>query len=410
MKLSEIAGILNGKLVGADHEIRYFTSDSRSCENGDLFFALKGQKADGHDFVKEVYSKGAFSVVSKEIDFSPYIIVNDVKKSMIDLANSKIRSCTKIAITGSNGKTTTKELLFTFLSKHGKVLKTEGNLNTDVGISLSILNGPFDPEFCIMEMGAQMPGDIEYLSNLFNPDISIITLVGSAHSSFINVPMEKSSIAKHTKKFVIYDGDSRLSLEGKGIIYTEFLRLVGYKDLKTIVQISDSKIMLKGLWGRGQIKDLNMALTLLSQLGLSFDIKDFEHLELLPGRMKAERIGNYLLVDDTYNSSPESLENAVAACASLGEVIWVLSPMKELKEDENLKNKLISMYEHFRPKAVFTFENEGFYPFGISYDLDKFLSVLKENDVILVKGSRFYRMEKIIEKIKEELKRLESPR
>ncbi|BBJ27540.1 UDP-N-acetylmuramoyl-tripeptide--D-alanyl-D-alanine ligase [Athalassotoga saccharophila] len=404
MRLSEISRSLNGELKGEDREIKHFRSDSRQCEEGDLFFALKGQNADGHDFVAEVYSKGSIAVVSRKIDFSPYILVEDVKKGMIDLARSKIKRSLKIAITGSNGKTTTKEFLFHLLSKHGKVLKTEGNLNTDVGISLSILNGISNPDFCVMEMGAQMPFDIEYLSSTFNPDISIITLAGSAHSAFIDVVKEKSSIAKHTKDFVIYDGDPRLSLEGKGIIYDQFVHLKGYDSLKTIVEVNGSRSILNGIWGDGQIKDLNMALTLLSRIGIDFNVSDLEGLEIPPSRMNVEKIRNYLLIDDTYNASPESLENAARTCAHLGKVVWVIAPMKELKEDENLKQKLLKLYEELKPKAVFTFQNENFYPFGIPYNLDKFLNILEKNDVILVKGSRFYHMEEIVRQIKEALK------
>ncbi len=404
MRLSEISKLMNGELKGEDKEIKHFRSDSRQCEKDDLFFALKGQNADGHDFVKEVYSKGSVAVVSRKIDFSTYILVEDVKKGMIDLARSKINKSLKIAITGSNGKTTTKEFLFHLLSKHGNVLKTEGNLNTDVGISISILNGIANPDFCVMEMGAQMPFDIEYLSSTFNPDISIITLVGSAHSAFIDVAKEKSSIAKHTKDFVIYDGDPRLSLEGKGVIYDRFVHLKGYDSLKTIVELNGSRVILEGIWGDGQIKDLNMALTLLSRIGLTFGTSDLEGLKMPPSRMNIEKVGDYLLVDDTYNASPESFENAARTCANLGRSVWVIAPMKELKEDENLKKNLLSLYEEIKPKAVFTFQNENFYPFGIPYNLDKFLNILERNDVILVKGSRFYRMEDIVGQIKEALK------
>jgi len=404
LRLSEISRFLNGELIGEDREVKNFKSDSRQCGADDLFFALKGQNADGHDFVKEIYSKGSTAVVSRRIDFSPYILVEDVKKSMIDFARSKIKGSLKIAITGSNGKTTTKEFLFHLLSKHGRVLKTEGNLNTDVGISLSILNGISNPDFCVMEMGAQMPFDIEYLSSTFNPDISIITLAGSAHSAFIDVVKEKSSIAKHTKDFVIYDGDPRLALEGKGVVYDQFVRLKGYDALKTIVEINGSRLILDGIWGDGQIKDLNMALTLLSRIGLTFSISDLENLEIPSSRMKVEKIGDYLLVDDTYNASPESFENTARTCANLGKVVWIIAPMKELKEDENLKNKFLSLYEELKPKHVFTFQNENFYPFGIPYNLDKFLNILEKNDVILVKGSRFYHMEDILKQIREALK------
>ncbi|MGC8544437.1 UDP-N-acetylmuramoyl-tripeptide--D-alanyl-D-alanine ligase [Athalassotoga sp.] len=405
MKLSELAFIARGKLVGKDEEIAGFKSDSRECLSGDLFFALKGEKSDGHYFLKDVYSKGSFAVVDREIDFSPYVIVDDVRKRMLSLALSKIEKSVKIAITGSNGKTTTKEILSALLSDHGKVLKTEGNMNTDVGISLSILNGISDPDFSVIEMGAQKPGDIENLASIFKPDLSVITLVGSAHSAFIDVPKEKSSIANYTKNTVIYDGDVRLNLRDKGLIYTEFVKLKGYKDLKTLVELDGKIFFMNEIWGSGQIKDLNMALSVLEYLGINFNSFDIEKIQMPSGRMNFERIGKYFLVDDTYNASPESFLNAVTTCAKFGNTIWILAPMKELNMD-GVKEQLMNFFLRLKPKMVFTVENDDFYPFGIPYDLDKFLNILNSNDVILVKGSRFYKMERIVKEIKEELKKL----
>jgi len=405
LKLSQIAVAVNGRLVGQDEEISKFKSDSRECQKNDLFFALKGEKLDGHDFLEEVYLKGAFAVVERETNFSPRLIVGDVRSSMLNLAISKISNSTKIAITGSNGKTTTKEILSAMLSNHGKVLKTEGNMNTDVGISLSILNGCEDPDFTVMEMGTQKTGDIEKLSSIFEPDISVITIVGSAHSAFIDVPKEKSSIANHTKKVVIYDGDARLNLHGKGIIYTEFVKLEGYKDLKTLIKLDGKSLFLNGIWGSGQIKDLNMALSVLEYLKIDFNPDEIEKIQIPEGRMNFQRLGKYFLVDDTYNASPESFMNTAETCANFGEVIWILAPMKELKTD-GIKEKLMNAFLTLKPKAVFTIENDDFYPFGIPYDLDKFLNILNSNDVILVKGSRFYQMERIVREIKEELKKL----
>ncbi len=385
MKLSELAFIARGKLVGKDEEIAGFKSDSRECLSGDLFFALKGEKSDGHYFLKDVYSKGSFAVVDREIDFSPYVIVDDVRKRMLSLALSKIEKSVKIAITGSNGKTTTKEILSALLSDHGKVLKTEGNMNTDVG--------------------AQKPGDIENLASIFKPDLSVITLVGSAHSAFVDVPKEKSSIANHTKNTVIYDGDVRLNLRDKGLIYTEFVKLKGYKDLKTLVELDGKVFFMNEIWGSGQIKDLNMALSVLEYLGINFNSVDIEKIQMPSGRMNFERIGKYFLVDDTYNASPESFLNAVTTCAKFGNTIWILAPMKELNMD-GVKEQLMDFFLRLKPKMVFTVENDDFYPFGIPYDLDKFLNILNSNDVILVKGSRFYKMERIVKEIKEELKKL----
>jgi UDP-N-acetylmuramoyl-tripeptide--D-alanyl-D-alanine ligase len=401
LRLAEVSSKIDGKLVGKDEKISKFITDSRACKNGDLFFAMKGERLDGHDFIKDVYAKGGFCVSEHPIPFSPYILVKNSKDSLLKLALSKIEPVFKIAITGSNGKTTTKEILSALLEKHGKVLKTEGNLNTDIGISLSILNGPSDPDFCVIEIGAQFPGDVGKISEIFSPDLSIVTSVGSAHSEFIDVPKEKSSIASYTKDAVIYDGDQRLSLENKGIVYKRFVEFEAYDGLKTLLKSGNKRIVLSEIWGEGQIKDLNMALSTLNYMGIKWKVEDLEFIDL--PRMKAERIGSYFLVDDTYNASPESLFNSAKAFSRIGRVIWVLAPMKELKKD-GIEEMLKGFFEELSPKAVFKVnDDENFYPFGMAYTFEKLFQILEKNDIILVKGSRFYKMEKVVQEIKEGL-------
>ncbi len=407
MKLSEITFKINGKLTGIDQNVAHFRADSRECGRGDLFFAIRGERHDGHDFVEDIYKKGGYAVTEHEIPFSPYISVENSKRALIDLAVAKVGSVFKIAITGSNGKTTTKEILSKLLEKHGKVLRTEGNFNTDIGISLSLLNGVEEPQFCVIEMGAQHPGEIERLSSIFPPDISVITSIGSAHSAFIDVAKEKSSIAIHTKLLVIHDGNSRLGDFGKkGKLYTESVKLDGYTDMNTLISFNGKPFILRGIWGEGQIKDLNMALSVIDRMNLNWNIEDLEKIILPDGRLKVEKIERYFIADDTYNASPESLFNSVQTVSRLGKAIWILAPMRELK-DENLQKRLREIFEKFKPKHVFTFSNEeNFYPFGEPYDFMKLLEILEENDFILVKGSRFYEMEKIVDEIKGGLKKL----
>ena len=406
MKLSEISQILGGRLIGDDAEISFFCSDSRKSQKNALFFALKGEKTDGHNFVCEVYKAGGFAVVKKEIKGSSHIMVKDVRASLMSLAAWKVkRSSFKIAVTGSNGKTTTKNAIASLLKNHGRVCKTIENLNTDVGISLSILNNPENPKYCVMEIGARFSGDVERVAKIFEPDLSVITSIGSSHSALMDVVREKSSISKYTKGIVIYDGDDRVKkrVENKGKILKSHICDVKYEDLYTLVKIGKSEVKLNGIWGKGQIKDLELALNVMDELKLKWTPKELENLFLSEGRMCFKRIKDFIVVDDTYNANLESLENVAKTAFDLRgrNVMWVLAPMKEI-EIEDLDEKLMNIFKRFHPKDVFTV-GEKFYPFGRPYSVEKITKKVKPNDIVIVKGSRAYKMERIAKEIREAL-------
>ncbi len=405
MKLSEISRIIGGKLTGDDAEVSFFCSDSRKCQKNSLFFALKGEKTDGHNFAQEVYKTGGFAVVNREVAGSSHIIVKDVRTSLMNLAAWKMRRSFKIAITGSNGKTTTKDIIASLLENHGRVCKTIGNFNTDVGISLSILNGPENPKYCVIEIGARFQGDVEGVARIFEPDLSVITSIGSAHSAFMNVVREKSSISKYTKGFVIYDGDERVKkkIKSKGKIFEKHVCKVKYEGLNTIVKIEENEAKLRGIWGNGQIKDLELALNVMDELRLRWTPKELGKLSLSHDRMHFKYIKDFLLVDDTYNASLESLENTAKMAFDLRgrNVIWILAPMKEIRI-ENLDEKLMNVFRRFQPKGAFTV-GEKFYPFGRPYSIEEITKEVKPNDIVIVKGSRAYKMERIAKEIEEAL-------
>ncbi len=403
MKLSEVAYKINGTLVGGDREISDFQTDSRKCKENSLFFTLKGNKHDGHEFLHDVYKVGGMAIVEKKTNFVPHIEVENSLKSLTSLAFSKIKNSLRIAVTGSCGKTTTKDMIAFLLQQHGRVVKTRGNLNTDVGISLSILNAQEDaPQYAVLEMGARFVGDVKYLAKIFRPHISLITCVGSAHSKYIDPIVEKSSIAEETEKFVLFN-DEKLEklLGGKGKKSKKYVKNVVYDGLNTIVEIDGKRYSLKGIWGEGQISDLELSLSLMDELGLSYDVEEMSHFIFPQNRMHVEKIGDFVLINDTYNSNLESMENAakVAWKLSQGRSVWVLAPMEEI-ENSYVMEKMHALREKYDPKIIFNVK-EGFYPFGEAFSIKKLKSSLETGMVILVKGSRVYELEKIAEEIKD---------
>ena len=189
--------------------------DTRTLRKGDIFFALAGPNYDGHQFISSAIKKGASAIISNapSLEFKEkVVIVNDVLKSLVSLGKfSRKRNNGKIiAITGSSGKTTVKEMSALLLNKFGKIHYSEASYNNKIGVSLSLARMPADADFSIFELGMNQSGEISYLSNLVKPHVALINNVGSAHIGYLK---SKKEIEK--AKIEILDG---LALNGKLIL------------------------------------------------------------------------------------------------------------------------------------------------------------------------------------------------
>jgi len=186
MKLSQAAEYMNGQLSGEDSIFSAVKIDSRNVGKGDLFIALKGLNHDAHDYVESIdESDIAGFVISKDVETTkPSIKVDDTRIALGQLAKGWRKEFSKtkfIGITGSNGKTTVKEMLLAILSLEGNSSATEGNFNNDIGMPLTLLSVDKDKDFAIIEMGANHPGEIEYLSKIANADVVLVNNAGPAH-------------------------------------------------------------------------------------------------------------------------------------------------------------------------------------------------------------------------------------
>lgn len=183
-RLSELAAETHGKLSGIDVQIRSVSTDSRNIKSGDLYVALTGPRFDGHDFLQDAARQGAIAVlVSKDCDVDlPCVRVKDTRIGLGRMAAAwRQRSMAKIVgVTGSNGKTTVKEMLAAILSRMGKTLATTGNFNNDIGLPLTLCRLQ-DEAYAVIEMGANHAGEIDYLSRLTQPDVAILNNAGRAH-------------------------------------------------------------------------------------------------------------------------------------------------------------------------------------------------------------------------------------
>jgi len=226
MKLREVYSALKIESESiADVEITGVCFDSRKAKSGDLFFPLQGER-DGHEFINSAIEHGISATIwqgDHDIpnDKIPYVVVKNVSSAFETLAKyylSKVNPQV-VAVTGSNGKTTTKDMIAGILSTSNNVAKTPKNFNNEIGVPFTILNMPTNTEVLVVEMGMDRPGQIDHLSSIANPDISVITMIGEAHIEFFGtrdkIADAKMEITDHQQEYrsFIFNGDEPLLLE-----------------------------------------------------------------------------------------------------------------------------------------------------------------------------------------------------
>ena len=185
MKASQIAQVMGGSLSGEDILVTAGPSlKSSEVEQGGIFLAIQGEKVDGHDFVDDAFSHGAVLAITTRPVAQRHVLVNDVTEALTILARfarSELKDLMVIGITGSQGKTTTKDLLRHMLSQHGETVAPSGNYNNELGVPLTLLACSSATKYVVIEMGARHSGDIAHLASIVQPDIAVVLRVGMAH-------------------------------------------------------------------------------------------------------------------------------------------------------------------------------------------------------------------------------------
>ena len=449
----EIVKATKGILVNGDMEIPFkgICTDTRIIEPGYLFWALKGKNFDGHNFWKIALDRGAkgllISHFPKDLKLEELpktisvILVKDTLFALGELASwyRRKKDFKVIAITGSCGKTTTKEITFEILNKFYKASKNEANFNNLIGVPLSVLNIKEDPDWVILELGTNMKGEIGRLAEIVNPQISLITCIQPAHleglQSLEGVLEEKISLFERTQAsgVIIYNYDQELLRDitkrfpQEKISFGEKegadLRLLSVEWKKPFYEVKISyqrkdyyfRIILPG---RHNLFNLLASFGIAIATGLSLE----DILKRLPedlsflvrGKIFSHR--NWLILDDTYNANPGSMKAALLWLndqASEGSFkIAILGDMKELGEKAaELHREIGEFAGEIVDKAIFIGEMalnyaEGFKasgkPFEVYATVEDFLERALIEDVkaiILIKGSRAMRMERIVKRL-----------
>ncbi|MGH8398624.1 MAG: UDP-N-acetylmuramoyl-tripeptide--D-alanyl-D-alanine ligase [Gammaproteobacteria bacterium] len=443
--LSEVASATGGKLAGADREFLRVSIDSRQLAPGALFVALSGPKFNGHEFVAQAEKFGAVgALVEHPVPCHlPQIVVKDTRHALgTYAAHWRGRfAIPVIGVTGSNGKTTVKEMLASILRRRGTVLATRNNQNNDIGVPLTLLDLSDQHRAAVIEMGTNHPGEIEYLAQLASATVGVVTNASSAHLEALGnlrgVALEKGALFTGLRSngiAIINADDEHASLwremAGQRLQHSfgmseqaDFhplpgsLRLVptGMWEFRLISPVGEASIHLS-LPGRHNVLNALAAAAAASTAGASLDdvMTGLATAPITPGRlivMPGAR--GCRLIDDTYNANPQSLKAAMEFALSLGDPVWlVLGDMGELGERAaalhadcgELARKLgIVRLMSFGSLSLHATEQ-----FGASaehfVDMEALVSALRASMrsgiTLLVKGSRSMRMERVVEALR----------
>ncbi|MFD1472632.1 UDP-N-acetylmuramoyl-tripeptide--D-alanyl-D-alanine ligase [Companilactobacillus mishanensis] len=380
MKLQEVYSALKIKADNIpDVQITGVCFDSREAKDGDLFFPLQGER-DGHEFINSAIENGAAASVwqndhgipNKKI---PYVAVDDVMKAFDTLAKYYLAKVNPkvVAVTGSNGKTTTKDMIASILAVSNNVAKTPQNFNNEIGVPFTILNMPINTEVLVVEMGMDRPGQIDHLSDLANPDVSVITMIGEAHIEFFGtrdkIADAKMEITHHLQEdgLFIYDGDEPLLNERVENVQQRS-ETFGRNDNNTIfateVKSDKNQTTFKtNLWPDVEFTipimgeyNVNNAMAALL-VGQRYHIKVSAMQEALTHLYVTENRTEWLkakngadVLSDVYNSNPTAASEVLDNLKNLqtGRKLVVLGDMLELGDSSKKLHESLS--SHIDPK------------------------------------------------------------
>jgi len=447
MMLSEIANALNTQMIGEDVNVLSVGTDSRNIVAQQLFVALKGEHFDGNAYAAQAIDAGAAAALVSDAaaQASPAVLVADTRLALGDLAKywrAKF-DLPLVAVTGSNGKTTVKEMIASILTAaNGRVLATEGNLNNDIGMPLSLLKIREEHTYAVIEMGMNHEAEIRYLTNIAQPQVAVVNNAGTAHIGELG---SREAIAR--AKGEIFEG---LSEDGVAVVnlnddfadywqsLTSDKKTLTFgldvdadvsaryetKDNRSILslktQAGDVELNLRVL-GEHNVSNALAAAAVAVALGVSnadiaAGLNDFRGV---PGRLNV--IAGYqgaTVIDDTYNANEDSMKAAVDVLtgketASMDSLIFVMGDMAELGDEAADMHTNIGQYAKERGVTTFfsygemsRLASEAFGINGQHFDsvedlADATKAQMSAGTCVLVKGSRFMKMERVVASITE---------
>ena len=430
------------------------STDSRTVNPGDCFFAIAGENFDGHNYVGAVFSKGAAcAVVSRAISggstLGPVLRVPDTIRALGDLARDYLRrnAFAVVAITGSVGKTTTRQIVHHVLSQHFRTHQARKSFNNNIGLPLTLLGAEPQTEIIVAELGSNHPGEIAYLTGIAQPNIAVVTNVYPAHlegfGSLAAIVREKLSIAEGLTGdgTLIINSDieplvaacrssgRRFCTFGRSADATYRAENIDCEALHSTFSIRGTPVRLP-LPGPGNVENALAAWAVCDQLGLSVEAFAEAVATIQSVAMRAEpvQIGTLTVLNDCYNANPASMKNALAMLRNLRptgngnhdrRLVFICGEMAELGEQtESLHAELGSAVaeagvdllvtigrppritaETARRAAKRRLDVQCFDDAASA--CDRVRELVRQDDIVLVKGSRMARLERVVERLRE---------
>lgn len=435
--LMELAHATGGRLVGTDQTVDRITTDTRQLHQGDLFVALTGPHFDGHDFVSVADAKGVRAcVVSRHCHIPSQIVVADTHLAFGQLgqANRRAFKGVVIALTGSAGKTTVKEMLAAVLSTAGQTAKTHHNLNNTIGVPMTLLSIQASDAYAVIEMGANSPGEIAYSSIMSEPDVAILLNASEAHIEGFNdlagVQKAKGEIFKglSSGKGAILNRDDagyeywvkQVLDSGATVVDFSLSNPLAKVRANTVTTNSEGCALFEVTVDQetvGQVRlkvpglhqVLNALAVIATAVHLKFSMKDclsaISQFTGVPGRVSSVTgIHSTYIYDDTYNASPASVEAAIDVLAAMsGDRILVLADMAELGASSHRHHMRLAAYALGKLSDVRFFGpqyadvvSEGKVYRDKSLLIADLVSDAQEGMRILIKGSHSMHMEDVV--------------
>ena len=388
-------------------------TDTRKRMDNALFLALVGEHFDAHDYIDQAEKMGAVAIIaSKPVSSNlPTILVDNTQTALADLAHWHLKNSKPkvVAITGSNGKTTTKNMLANILSLQAPTLSTKGNLNNHLGVPMTLLELEDQHQYAVIEFGANHLGEIEHLRKIACPDVAVVTNTLDAHigefGGFENLVKSKGEIYGIDSQNIVntntsFTGD--LSFGDGGDIFANNINN-NHFDLN----IFNEKITVNlQLLGQHNVENALAASACAYTLGVDIDTikQGLENTLAEKGRLNIINQESLTIIDDTYNASPQSMIAAIDTLLTFkGEKIAVLGTMAELGNDTETFHQQIGQLAKDSLDVFYTYGELAKHYGGIHFeDLDKLSAHILSNHAeatVLVKGSRMVKLDQLVQRL-----------
>ncbi len=437
--LSVLAETTAGRLIGADADFRAVVTDSRRMEAGALFVCLKGPQHDGHDYAETAVAAGAAGLLTSRAvaPLTSRVEVDDTLAALGRYARSwrDAHEVKVVAVTGSNGKTTTKNLLAAVLAQAAPTLATRGNFNNLIGLPLTLVRLDGEHRYAVVELGISLPGEMTALADIARPDAAIVTNVAPAHlegfgdlegvarekgalpaalpaDGLAVVPADLPWLERWRKESAVHRWLT-FGFDDQADVYARALEVTPTGTRFELVTPDAAVPIVLQLLGRHNVANALAAATLAWGLGVAPEMiaKGLAIVPPAEGRMRPRRLASgAILIDDCYNANPASVAAALTAASAFERPLWLaLGDLGELGKGAAEWHRRLGREARaagvarlyalgpLAAEAAQTFGKNGFVAADYGSLIERLVAELPSDAVLLVKGSRSARMERVVE-------------